>query len=111
MARYWKFLLVLLPLATPAHAERTGNEFLRACKDVVAERQTPDAGFCIGTIAAMRSVGRYLPALMRSCVPLEAEDEQVVRAVIQKLEQVPQILDRPYLTLVPYDLRAAWPCP
>jgi hypothetical protein len=36
-----------------------------------------------------------LPASMRSCVPLDAEDGQVVRVVVKNLEELPVIRKRP----------------
>jgi hypothetical protein len=88
----------------PTQAKFIGTMFyepqvmLGLCKDDIARG---NAGFCTGDIiATLHQMGEV-------CVPQEIEYEQIVQAVVDRIQAFPQV--RYTRTVVEAALRA-WPC-
>jgi len=108
-------LSILLPLN--AHADvfsiKTGNDFLRICKNIYegSHGKTRDevemTGFCLGYIEGIRSMNRENH---HYCIPAEAESSDLVKIVYKFMQNHPEILDKHPCVSVTHSFSGAFPC-
>jgi hypothetical protein len=97
-----------LALAIPAQAKFIGTMFyqpqimLGMCKDDIARG---NAGFCTGYIIA---TWEQMAGAGEVCLPPGIEYEQMARAVVDRIQRVPEIRDT--RNAVEGALRLTWPC-
>ncbi|WP_298451642.1 Rap1a/Tai family immunity protein [uncultured Marinobacter sp.] len=113
------FLLALFIIALPSHSWADGNELLQRC--VETQRALDggqlgssfDAGFCMGTVAAVRDTMSIMSVGnkdLKMCFPEQMSNGQAVRVVVQYLKNNPKILHRSGTLLVMSAYVSAYSC-
>ena len=100
--------LVLFPSASNAN-EVSANMIMPGCRAALG-RPSPEndylRGICTGIVFALNvGVGSIY------CPPTGVTTEQVLRVIVQYIDQRPTRMHEPFLTLATEAHRAAWPCP
>jgi Rap1a immunity proteins len=86
---------------------RTANYMMPACRDFAFDTNNTDAftrGWCFGIVDALRYADK------NSCVPDAATGAQLIRVVVQYIDQRPARLHESFKELATEALRATWPC-
>jgi hypothetical protein len=104
----------------PAQADDTaiwtGNYLLNACQqvtNVASSSKTPlyfQQGICLGVVAGLMDVGRYLKPDLAFCPPQGANYVQATRIVVKYMEENPRDLHEHLTVLISFVLRKTWPC-
>jgi hypothetical protein len=93
-----------------AQIYRTGADLLPACKDLVANRETPAGVYCLATVIATRNLAQYLMDSMKSCPPAKTPNGEVVQLVTKYMDDHPERLREPHQAVILLALQDAYPC-
>ena len=97
----------------------TGKSLLSNCEDAIGNKQTIEAGLCIGQI---HGIWRQLSVLsladpvvldikeLKICDPRETSLQAMIKVVIKYLEEHPERLHMQSTGLIGFALRDAFPC-
>jgi hypothetical protein len=118
--------LIALPLsavaAMPAQAAvvedinvASAQFIVQGCRDFlsahIAAEQRWSASLCVSTVLTMDSYATFLPPPFHACTAKAASPEQLVRAVVQFIDDHPTRAQEPFAKLTLEALSQAWPCP
>src|SRR6218665_2161795 len=90
--RMTRYALTVLLCLSPMAAMADGNELLSGCQKIINAQDTqkwvsPDdsyvGGSCLGVVRTVASLGRELPADLRSCTPPGIPTTQAVRVIVK----------------------------
>src|SRR5262245_51021737 len=82
----------------------SANSLMPGCRDLLAQKYTWEQAYCTGLLVGL---ARGDPRICR--VP-GVTHEQVVRVVVQYIDQRPARLNEDFMLLAAEVLRATWPC-
>jgi len=95
-----------------------GNDLQSGCRVVgrdigVTAQQGIDGGRCMGLVISLLQAGVYglLKERWMFCAPEGVTDGQAMKVVLRFLDNHPERLHQPALTLAVVALQEAWPCP
>jgi Rap1a immunity proteins len=99
---------------TPAPNTYSGYSTLPECKAFADEHanlgQRAAGYFCAGELRALAYVSHVLTPELRSCVPANLSNGQLVAVAIQYIEQHPSQMNDDFMKLALQAYRQTWPC-
>ena len=113
------FIVVGLALSVIGTASPTvvdkGTDAQRSCELLVQgsfhdQREARSAGSCEGMIETAMLFSPNLPADVRACPPAQGSVLQSAKVLLRYLENNPNRLNEPGITIAIEALRDAWPC-
>ena len=113
-------LVSAMAMTAPALAQgdpsANANTMLPHCRDWIDRVPTKPAdtalaGICAGMVAAALHYSTLLDASHKSCPPKGTTNGQAIRAVVQYLEEHPEVRDQDFRMLILSALQTTWPCP
>ncbi len=108
-------LVTVFPIGLSAQ-DASGNRLIERCGHAVklldgeTDYDQLDAGYCLGMAHVARNLSEVLPTNLRSCIPRETEEEQLVRIIAGYLRDHPEELHRFDTLLVLDAVQTAFPC-
>ena len=97
-----------------ARPDVTVGAVLQGCRSFVATdgiARSAEAGFCNGLVDALLYLGEQLPPDFCYSVPLDVPRHQVVREIVEEIEQVyPSVKAHHFRALALEVLVYKWPC-
>jgi Rap1a immunity proteins len=100
----------LLVCSTAAHANTSGNELFKACRNFVYEVKDDDVfnrGVCYGIIEGAATVAGLHGAF---CCPKGVTFGQIAMIVVNYMTQHPEIMHHDLASIAETALMQAWPC-
>jgi hypothetical protein len=90
----------------------SANHMTPSCR--VADPPRFEEGYCLGLVTGLASGAVKRSADLKApspfCLPPGVTGSQMVRVVVQYIEQRPQRMHEPFTVLAYETLKAAWPC-
>jgi hypothetical protein len=114
------FALILIPSSSVAELGFTdGNKILSSCNELIKiidsqlELDSFEAGRCWGYISASTDIYKVMKYGSSGivCLPEGLEVSQLVRVIIEYLNEHPKDLNRPAFMLITNALAETFPCP
>jgi len=92
-----------------ANAMTSANDVMPGCRDSLKPEITADflQGFCLGLITALSDVA---DATKISCLPPEVTRGQIVRVVVQYIDNRPARMHEIFTVFAAEAMKSAWPC-
>jgi hypothetical protein len=122
--RLWELIVFAALLATTLPASAAVLEDInvasaqfnvQGCRDFLSEHIAAEkrwsASLCVSTVLTMDSYAIFLPGPYHSCTAKGATPEQLVRAVVQFIDDHPTRSQESFAKLTLEALSQAWPCP
>ena len=112
MVRLAVALAIMAQLIVCARAQTdiiTGNSYLPRCQAAL-DKFDDDAMLCLGIVFAARAYTYGLAGKHQACVPDAVPNVEVVKVVLNFLNENPKRLQESFVVLVAEALNDKWPC-